>query len=91
MKKILSTLFSATLISTAVGVTTAQAQDEVNVLMFGMPYTNGLQALAEDFEAETGIKANIDVIGQDVFENRITLSFTAVSYTHLTLPTILLV
>ena len=79
MKKILSTLFSATLISTAVGVTTVQAQDEVNVLLFGMPYTNGLQALADDFEAETGIKANIDVIGQDVFENRITLSFTGKS------------
>jgi len=41
-----------------------------------MPYTQGLQALAGDFEAETGIKANIEVIGQDVFENRITLSFT---------------
>ena len=53
----------------------AQA-DEINVVMFGMPYTNGLAKLADDFEAETGIKANIDVIGQDVFENRITLSFT---------------
>lgn len=55
--------------------TTAQAE-EINVVMFGMPYTNGLRELAGDFEAETGIKANIDVIGQDVFENRITLSFT---------------
>jgi len=55
----------------------AHAQtDEINVVMFGMPYTNGLAKLAGDFEAETGIKANIDVIGQDVFENRITLSFT---------------
>ncbi len=49
---------------------------ELNVVMFGMPYTNGLAKLAGDFEAQTGIKANIDVIGQDVFENRITLSFT---------------
>ena len=54
---------------------TAMAQ-EINVLMFGMPFTNGLKELAGDFEAETGIKANIDVVGQDVFENRITLSFT---------------
>jgi ABC-type glycerol-3-phosphate transport system substrate-binding protein len=52
------------------------ADEEINVVLFGMPYTNGLQKLAGDFEAETGIKANIDVIGQDVFENRITLSFT---------------
>lgn len=55
----------------------AQAQtEEVNVLLFGMPYTRGLQAIAGDFEAQTGIKANIDVVGQDVFENRITLNFT---------------
>jgi len=54
---------------------TAEA-DEINVVLFGMPYTKGLQKLAGDFEAETGIKANIEVIGQDVFENRITLSFT---------------
>jgi len=55
---------------------TAAQAEEINVVMFGMPYTNGLKELAGDFEAETGIKANIDVIGQDVFENRITLSFT---------------
>ena len=54
----------------------AAVAEEINVVMFGMPYTNGLAKLADDFEAETGIKANIDVIGQDVFENRITLSFT---------------
>lgn len=48
----------------------------LNVLMFGMPYTRGLQKIAGDFEAATGIKANIEVIGQDVFENRINLSFT---------------
>lgn len=76
MKKVLSTLFSATMLTAVVGSTQAMAEDEINVLLFGMPYTNGLQALAGDFEAETGIKANIDVIGQDVFENRITLSFT---------------
>jgi ABC-type glycerol-3-phosphate transport system substrate-binding protein len=54
---------------------TAQTE-EINVLMFGMPYTEGLAELADQFEAETGIRANIDVVGQDVFEGRITLSFT---------------
>ena len=60
----------------ATGTPAFAADEEINVVLFGMPYTNGLQKLAGDFEAETGIKANIDVVGQDVFENRITLSFT---------------
>ena len=72
MKHLLSTALVASFAFSAA----AQAQEEINVVMFGMPYTNGLAKLAGDFEAETGIKANIDVIGQDVFENRITLSFT---------------
>lgn len=72
MKHLLTTALVASFAFSAA----AQAQDEINVVMFGMPYTNGLAKLAGDFEAETGIKANIDVIGQDVFENRITLSFT---------------
>lgn len=77
MKKFLSTLFSAAVMVGAAGTSTiVSAADEVNVVMFGMPYTKGLAELAGDFEAETGIKANIDIIGQDVFENRITLSFT---------------
>jgi ABC-type glycerol-3-phosphate transport system substrate-binding protein len=59
-----------------VSTTTLAQTEEVNVVLFGMPYTRGLQAIAGDFEEETGIKANIEVIGQDVFENRITLSFT---------------
>ncbi|PZX11258.1 multiple sugar transport system substrate-binding protein/sorbitol/mannitol transport system substrate-binding protein [Palleronia aestuarii] len=63
--------------STALAPIAANAQDrEVNVLLFSMPSTRGLAALADDFEAETGITANIDVVGQDVFESRITLSFT---------------
>ena len=72
MKHLLTTALVASLAFSAA----AQAQDEINVVMFGMPYTRGLQKLAGDFEAETGIKANIEVVGQDVFENRITLSFT---------------
>ena len=60
----------------ATGTPAFAADEEINVVMFGMPYTKGLQKLAGDFEEATGIKANIDVIGQDVFENRITLSFT---------------
>ena len=80
MKKFLSTMVSAAVLATAAGTATiASAADEINVVMFGMPYTKGLAALADDFEAQTGIKANIDVIGQDVFENRITLSFTGKS------------
>ena len=90
--------------ATAIGVATllampAQAAEEINVVLFSMSYTQGLAKLADDFEAKTGIKANIEVVGQDVFENRITLTFTGktddldvvhtpVSYTHLTLPTI---
>jgi ABC-type glycerol-3-phosphate transport system substrate-binding protein len=49
---------------------------EINVTLFGHPYTNGLLKIAGDFEAETGIRANIEVVGQDVFESRINLSFT---------------
>lgn len=49
---------------------------EINVMLFGHPYTNGLKNIAGDFEAETGIRANVDVVGQDVFESRINLSFT---------------
>ena len=49
---------------------------DVNVLLFSMPYTQGLAQLADDFKAKTGLTANIEVVGQDVFENRITLAFT---------------
>jgi len=76
MKHLFTTALVASLAIGAPFVPTAAEAEEINVVMFGMPYTRGLQNLAGDFEAETGIKANIDVIGQDVFENRITLSFT---------------
>lgn len=56
--------------------TIATAQDELKVVLFSMPYTNGLKQLEADFEAKTGIKADIEVVGQNVFENRVTLSFT---------------
>ena len=80
MKKFLSTLVSAAVVAVAASTSSVvSAADEVNVVMFGMPYTKGLAELAGDFEEKTGIKANIDVIGQDVFENRITLSFTGKS------------
>ena len=45
-------------------------------MLFSMSYTQGLAKLAGEFEAETGIKANIEVVGQDVFENRMTMTFT---------------
>ena len=73
MKKFIQAALVTALVT---GTPAFAADEEINVVLFGMPYTNGLQKLASDFEEETGIKANIDVIGQDVFENRITLSFT---------------
>jgi len=76
MKYIVTTALVAGLAFAAPLVPSAAHAEEINVVMFGMPFTNGLKEIADDFEAETGIKANIDVIGQDVFENRITLSFT---------------
>lgn len=76
MKHVLTTALVASLTLGAAFSPSAAEAEEINVVLFGMPYTNGLQKLAGDFEAQTGIKANIDVIGQDVFENRITLSFT---------------
>ena len=50
--------------------------DDLNVVLFSMPYTRGLAELEADFEAKTGHTVNIEVVGQDVFENRITLTFT---------------
>ncbi len=76
MKHLLTAAFVSSFALAAPFAPNAAQAEEINVVMFGMPYTNGLAKLAGDFEAETGIKANIDVIGQDVFENRITLSFT---------------
>ena len=76
MKHLFTTALVGSLALAAPFAPNAAQAEEINVVMFGMPYTNGLKELAGDFEAETGIKANIDVIGQDVFENRITLSFT---------------
>jgi len=76
MKHLLATTLVASFAAGAPLAPTAAQAEEISVVMFGMPYTRGLQKLASDFEAETGIKANIDVVGQDVFENRITLSFT---------------
>jgi len=76
MKHLLSTTLASSIALAASFGSAFAETTEINVVMFGMPYTNGLAKLADEFEAETGIKANIDVIGQDVFENRITLSFT---------------
>lgn len=67
--------FGTAALATVLLTVPAYAAD-VNVLLFGMPYTNGLAELEDDFEAATGMTANIEVVGQDVFENRITLSFT---------------
>ena len=74
-----SMLINATLgasLAMSVALPTSALADEINVVLFSMPYTQGLAKLEADFEAATGHTANIEVIGQDVFENRITLSFT---------------
>ncbi|MGI9437275.1 MAG: ABC transporter substrate-binding protein, partial [Geminicoccaceae bacterium] len=76
MKNLIATALIASFAAGVLTAPTVAEAEEINVVLFGMPYTRGLQALAGDFEAETGIKANIEVIGQDVFENHITLSFT---------------
>lgn len=77
-KNSLKRLYTASAISVAtfVSMPTLHAAEEINVVLFSMSYTQGLAKLADDFEAKTGIKANIEVVGQDVFENRITLTFT---------------
>ncbi len=75
MRFINPTRLASAAMATVLTMVPAYAQD-LNVLLFGMPYTNGLAELEADFEAATGITANIEVVGQDVFENRITLSFT---------------
>ncbi len=76
MKHLLTTALVGTFALAAPFAPTAAQAEEVNVLMFGMPFTNGLLELTDEFEAETGITVNMDVVGQDVFESRITLSFT---------------
>lgn len=73
--RIFKRLTSATVALAALLPAGAYAAD-VNAVMFSMPYTQGLAELADDFKAKTGLTANIEVVGQDVFESRITLSFT---------------
>lgn len=76
MKHLFTKALTASLLLGAAFAPAHTIAQEINVALFSMPYTQGLQKLEADFEAETGIKANIEVVGQDVFESRITLSFT---------------
>ncbi len=64
------------LLACTTAVPSAALADDLNVILFSMPYTQGLDQLEADFEEKTGHTVNIDVVGQDVFESRITLSFT---------------
>ena len=64
------------LLACSTALPTFALADDLNVVLFSMPYTQGLAELEADFEAKTGHTVNIDVVGQDVFESRITLSFT---------------
>ncbi len=78
IRKPVKRMLGATVLSAAatLAVPTITHADELNVVLFSMSYTQGLAKLADDFKAKTGHTANIEVVGQDVFENRITLTFT---------------
>ena len=73
--KIQTVTFGA-LLACSTALPTLAIADDLNVVLFSMPYTQGLAELEADFETKTGHTVNIDVVGQDVFESRITLSFT---------------
>ncbi len=81
-KKILINLFvSVLLVLTLVGCSSQEAKEdndsnEINVLLMDNPYTQELKALAGEFEQETGIVANVEVVGQEVNEKRTQLEFT---------------
>lgn len=51
-------------------------EEEISVLMFSLPVTRGIAELTDQFEEETGIKVNVEVVGQNVFENQVMLAFT---------------
>lgn len=75
LTKIQNLAFGA-LLAGSTAIPTFAFADDLNVVLFSMPYTQGLAELEADFEAKTGHTVNIEVVGQDVFESRITLSFT---------------
>ncbi|MEP2474055.1 MULTISPECIES: extracellular solute-binding protein [Roseobacteraceae] len=75
LSKLQTATFGA-LLACSTALPTFATADDLNVVLFSMPYTQGLAELEADFEAKTGHTVNIDVVGQDVFESRITLSFT---------------
>ncbi|WP_306259298.1 sugar ABC transporter substrate-binding protein [Pararhizobium sp. IMCC21322] len=76
-KKLMQLSAASLAVITSFALTPTQAvAEDLEVLLFSMPFTRALAELEADFEAATGLTANIEVIGQDVFENRITLSFT---------------
>ena len=47
----------------------------LRIALFTSQYTRGLAELEDDFEAKTGFTADIRVVGQVIFENRVILSF----------------
>lgn len=72
----LRTVVAAGAISVGAVTASLAQQTELNILTFASPPTNGLKELSAQYEAETGIKINFDIVGQSVFENRIALAFT---------------
>ncbi len=67
-------LFSILLLTLLASTTLSHAK-ELNILMFSMSYTRALAELESDFENKTGIKANINIIEQNMFERSMASSF----------------
>ena len=50
---------------------------EITVLMNEHPVTDGMRAVLADFEAETGIKANIQALAEDLYFDRMEIALRA--------------
>ena len=70
--------FFAAAALTGIGAATpaVSQEEEIDVMMFSLPVTRGIAELTDQFEEETGIAVNVEVVGQNVFENQVMLAFT---------------
>lgn len=74
---ILLGLFSLVLVACGSGDSdSSDGEKTVKVLLTDNPYTQELKNLSDDFEKETGLKADIEVVGQEVSEKRTQITFT---------------
>lgn len=81
--RILLTLLSVVVVMSA-GVAKAEEFDwkrhagsEITLLIAENPVTNGIRALAPQFESETGIKLNIQALAEDLYFDRMELALRA--------------